>query len=455
MTAAALPASSPDRPWTRRAWVAFASGLEVFNIAVVYAIFVPYFVSNMFETPERGQVVWGEVAALGGLIAAIVAPFLGFLAERPRMRRLLLAAGLALNAIPAFTLGYAEPGLAGPLLALVLVALAVTTMANDINYMLLGAALPDVAPGRKMARTSAAAVSVGWAVGITVTVAFTLLFVRSDMLGLGLDPERFEAERLAGPIAGALMLVLCLPLVFAPFPERRASTGPRLPWFAQLKQTLQALLAERAVAIAIGARFFYWSGLVLVQLFGAALGRSVFDWNTETTAIFGLSVLVFGAVGAALGGFLEDRVGSRNAMIIVVLGLAVTMLALLTMQPDRIFLVFDVAPRGEGDAMLSSVAERVALSLGALSGLFIGPMGPITRTLIARLSPPGREARYFGLSTLAGNSTNAFGPFLVAQATLFFDNQRMGMLVSPILLLIGAAILTQLPSARTSRTPAA
>jgi len=447
--APAPDASQSNQRTRRRAWVAFASGLEVFNIAIIYSIFAPYFIATVTGDPAEGQALWGYAAGVGGLVGALLAPPLGFAAEAPERRRRFLFIALMANAGPAFVLALAVPGVSGMALLAVLAALALTTAANDINYMLLGGMLAEIAPSRIMGRTSAAAVSVGWTIGIGLALAYMAAFIMFDPFHLELDPSRGEAERLVGPFAGAVMLILCAPLVLLRSPKRAAA--PTRAWRVWLREEMASLLAERTIAIAVGARLVYWSGVTLLGLFGAGLARATFDWDTLTTGIFGLTVLAFGAVGALTGGRLDDRVGSRNALIIYLIGLAAAMSGLLAITPDRIFFVIEVTARAPDAAMMSSPAEWAALTLGALSGFFVGPTGPISRTLVARLAPPDRRGRYFGVAALAGNSTNAFGPFLVAVMTDLAHDQRIGLLVAPVLLIAGAGVLTLLPSARTAR----
>lgn len=447
--AAATATDLPLAP-RRRAWVAFATGLEIFNIAVVYMIFVPYFIAKAAGDPVEGQKLWAFAAGYGGLIGALLSPVLGIAAEDPRRRRVFLALALAANALPAFVLALGVPGVGGTALLVVLAALMITTAANDIAYMLLGGMLSDVAPSAIMGRTSAAAVSVGWTVGIAVALSYLLAFVMFDPFSLALDASRGQAERLIGPVAGGLMLLACAPLILLRPIARPAP--PKRAFGAWLKEEAAILFAERTVALAVLARLVYWSGVVLLQLFGSGLARSVFGWDTLTTGLFGLVVLASGIFGALTGGRLDDRIGSRNALIVYLLGLAVAMSALLSVAPDRIFLFIEVPARAPDAAFLSSPAEWAALAIGAFAGFCVGPTGPISRTLLARLAPPGRNGRYFGVAALAGNATNAVGPFLVGWVTALAHDQRVGLLVAPALLAAGAGVLLLLPSAKTGRS---
>jgi len=446
------PYIDPDlEPWEKRyaMWIhlgpLIAGGLMLVTQGV--AFFVPTVVALVLWLVRRHDSPFiddhGREAVnfqISLLVLFVVAWIIGLL---------LCALGWTITIPLWFVLALAVPGVSGMALLAVLAALALTTAANDINYMLLGGMLAEIAPSRIMGRTSAAAVSVGWTIGIGLALAYMAAFIMFDPFHLELDPSRGEAERLVGPFAGAVMLILCAPLVLLRSPKRAAA--PTRAWRVWLREEMASLLAERTIAIAVGARLVYWSGVTLLGLFGAGLARATFDWDTLTTGIFGLTVLAFGAVGALTGGRLDDRVGSRNALIIYLIGLAAAMSGLLAITPDRIFFVIEVTARAPDAAMMSSPAEWAALALGALSGFFVGPTGPISRTLVARLAPPDRRGRYFGVAALAGNSTNAFGPFLVAVMTDLAHDQRIGLLVAPVLLIAGAGVLTLLPSARTAR----
>jgi UMF1 family MFS transporter len=161
--------------------------------------------------------------------------------------------------------------------------------------------------------------------------------------------------------------------------------------------------------------------------------------------VFGLVVLVAGAFGAGFDGVLDDRLGTRNALSLMLAGLGISLVLILSMSPDRLFAVIPVAPRAEGAGELSSVAEWVVLGLGAVTGLFLGTAGPMSRTLVARYSPPDRTARYYGLAALAGNATSVVGPLMVGLVTTWTQSQRAGLLVAPVFLALGIAILMTLP----------
>lgn len=439
-----MPASMT--PARRRAWIAFASGLEVFNIPIMYVVFAPYFASRVAETPAQGQALWGYAAGWAGLAAALLAPPLAFAAEHPKRRRLLIALCVLLNAIPAFALWLLAPDSAMATVVLVLCALGVAMAANDLLYVFWGGMLPEVAPPDIMGRTSGMAMAAGWAIGLGLTGAFLALFILPETPALGLDKAAGEPERLTGPIAGILMLVFAAPLL-ATRPRVRAAP-PKRALADWLREETASLMEERAVAIAVGARLLYWSGVVLVMVFGNIYATGQFGWDATGSAAFGLAVLATSIIGAWGGGWLDDRLGSRNALILALVGLAVVLSAILGVEPGRLFGVIAVEARAPGDPMLATTAEQVMIGLGVLAGLFLGAVGPVSRTLLCRLAPEGKVTRYFGFGALAGNLTNVAGPFVVAIVTDMTGDQRLGLLAGPFFLIAGALLLTRVPAAR-------
>ncbi|CAM5212279.1 MFS transporter OS=Bosea thiooxidans OX=53254 GN=ARD30_16450 PE=4 SV=1 [Bosea thiooxidans] len=96
------------------------------------------------------------------------------------------------------------------------------------------------------------------------------------------------------------------------------------------------------------------------------------------------------------------------------------------------------APPVPGDGLYASLPERVYLALGLLIGLVAGPLQAASRSLLARLAPPGRIGEFFGLFALSGKVTSFLGPTLVALATSIFASQRADLAVLIVFFLAGA-----------------
>jgi UMF1 family MFS transporter len=89
------------------------------------------------------------------------------------------------------------------------------------------------------------------------------------------------------------------------------------------------------------------------------------------------------------------------------------------------------------------MGEKAFLGFALIVGLVAAPVQAASRSLLARLAPPGQITQYFGLFAFSGKVTAFLAPFLVASVTLATGSQRFGM--SAIALFLIAGMLLMLP----------
>jgi UMF1 family MFS transporter len=87
-------------------------------------------------------------------------------------------------------------------------------------------------------------------------------------------------------------------------------------------------------------------------------------------------------------------------------------------------------------------------ALGLLLGAFVGPAQAASRSMMARMAPGETTAGYFGLFALSGRVTGFAGPLALSLVTAASHSQRAGMGVIVVLLALGAAVLSTVPSPR-------
>jgi UMF1 family MFS transporter len=145
----------------------------------------------------------------------------------------------------------------------------------------------------------------------------------------------------------------------------------------------------------------------------------------EEILLFGIALNVTAGLGAAGFGLVEDRVGSRRVVLV-----AIAALTLL------------------GAGLLVAEGKTQFWALALLLGVFIGPAQAASRTLMARLAPPGEVAAHFGLFALSGRVTGFLGPAALAAATEISGSQRVGMATVLVFLAVGGAVLLTVREAR-------
>ena len=64
-----------------RGWMMYDFASQPFHTLIITFIFAPYFASAVASDPVTGQAVWGYAVGAAGLAIALVAPFLGAVAD--------------------------------------------------------------------------------------------------------------------------------------------------------------------------------------------------------------------------------------------------------------------------------------------------------------------------------------------------------------------------------------
>lgn len=422
----------------RAGWVLFDWAHQPFLTLGTFVV-APWFASALVGDPARGQTLWGIMLGVSGLVVALLSPVLGAIADASGRRKPAVLLFSALTATGAAALWLAVPGAEGAILV-ALLAYGAGSVGSEFAAVFNNAMLPAVG-GARMGRLSGIGWGAGYLGGLVALVAVLVLFVLPEAPVLGLDREAGEAVRIAGPLAAVWLALFIVPFMVAT-PDADA---PRLPAGAAVREGLARLAATARSARRLGnvvrfllARMLYQDGLAALLAFAGLYASGLFGWTTEEVAIFAILIIVVAVPGSVAGGFVDDRLGSKRTVVLSVLILSVGAAGLLAVGPQHVVGV----PVATGDAgLFDSADEQVFLGFGLLVGVAVGPAQAASRTLLAKVAPPGMTAEFFGLYALSGKATAFAGPLLIAAVTAVTGDQRAGLLVVLAFLVAGLALL--------------
>lgn len=454
ITAAAgaeLPAAYPPRRAVV-AWIFFDWAAQPYFTLITTFVFAPYFATFVAATPAEGQSLWGFATAAAGLLIAAMSPVLGAVADASGRRKPWIAAFGALLVLGSALMWVGRPGDPNVIVP-VLIAYAIATVGVEFATVFNNAMMPSLVPPDKIGRLSGTGWATGYIGGI-LSLALVLGFLAASpeggrtLLGLaplfGLDPAMHEGDRVTGPLTGLWFMVFALPmfLLTPDFPARRPLRGAVREGLRELRQTLRELPQRKSMAVFLLANMIYTDGLISLFAFGGIYAAGTFGWRTIQMGIFGILLALAGAVGAWLGGKLDDRLGSKRVIAGALTILLLSSLAVLLVDRDSI-LFFPVSPPEPGGALFASPAEKAYLVLGALIGMMGAPLQAGSRALLIRMAPPARITQYFGLFALTGKVTSFVGPLLIGIVTAATASQKAGMGVIVALFLLGLALLAR------------
>jgi UMF1 family MFS transporter len=396
------------------------------------------------------------------VLIAIGSPFLGALADGRGRRKpwialfsLVLIAGLA-------TLWLAEPGASQGTIAIVIVAFVLATAAAEFSAVFTNSMMPSLVPPGALGRLSGIGWGVGYLGGLLSLALVAGFIVTSPATGktlFGLDPifaldaPTHEADRLVGPLAALWFAVFMVPFfLFVPDVKPRAlsaSGAPHLSPAAQLWQTLRALPGHRDMLFFLIARMLYADGLSAIFVFGGIYGTAVFGWGALELGLFGIILSVTGMIGAVIGGFIDDRAGSKTVIMASLVLLLIGAIGILSVDKTHVLFALEVPPKAAGSGPLTSVGELVFLGFAMLVGVVAAPVQAASRALLARLAPPDQITQYFGLFAFSGKVTAFLAPFLVATVTAATGDQRLGMASIALFLIAGLILMLPVRSPTT------
>jgi UMF1 family MFS transporter len=160
-------------------------------------------------------------------------------------------------------------------------------------------------------------------------------------------------------------------------------------------------------------------GLSGVFAFGAVLGVSVYGISPADVLIFGVIASTVAAVGAVVGGRLDDSIGAKPVIVSSLSAMIVAGIALLSLSGPIAFWV-----------------------CGLLLCLFVGPTQSAARTLLLRMTGEGKEGIIFGLYTTTGRAVAFLAPWLFFVFVDLFDADRAGL--AGICLVLAAGLIGML-----------
>jgi UMF1 family MFS transporter len=457
--------TSSSAPHASRAglagWILFDVATQPVFTLVTTFIFAPFFAARIAATPAEGQALWGMAAGLAGLVIALASPAMGAVADAGGRRKPWIA-GFSLPIVAGgLMLWAAEPG-APHAVAWALLGFALITLGAEFATVFTNAMMPGLVPRQRLGRLSGA----GWAAGYLgglMSLALVLLLLSASpetgrtLIGLsplfGLDPASGDGDRATGPLAALWYLIFALPLfLFTPdTPSRLDAVRAIGVGFRDLRLTLAELPRHRAVTRYLLAHMLYVDGLAALFAFGGIYAAGAFGWSTLEIGLFGVLLTVTGAIGAFLGGPLDDRFGPKAVVVVALTVLFLASTGILATDRSHIFAIVEVAPPVAGDGLFASTAERVYIALGLLIGLVAGPLQAASRTLLVRLAPAQRITQFFGLYALSGKVTSFLGPTTVGVVTALTGSQRAGMGVLLLFFGLGLALLLGVRAGETQR----
>ena len=417
-------------------------GSAAFNAVIVTFVFSVYLTDSVGADlgGPLSPATWLSISiSVAGLVIALTAPVMGQRADRGGRRRRSLAIWTYLTVALTALMFFVDSEAPYPWFFIGLLLLAVGSITFEFAEVSYFAMLRQVSTPSTVGRVSGFGWAMGYFGGIFLLLAAFLGFISGDgaergMLGITTDGGL--NVRLVCLLAAVWFALFALP-VLRKVPEnrpRKTSDDDEAGFFESYRilwRDLKALWRRdpRTVRFLVASAVFR-DGLAGVFTFGAILAVAVYGLAPGDVLIFGVAANVVAALGAAVAGFADDRVGPKVVIAGSLAAMLATMTVLLFVDGTAMFWIF-----------------------GLLMCLFVGPAQSASRSFLARLVPPASDGQMFGLYATTGRAVSFLAPAMFGLFAWGFGTDRAGIAGIALVLLIGLLLL--LPVRTPTRAEAA
>ncbi len=436
-------------------WSIYEGVRDPFIIMVTIYIFGPYFATVVVGDAVKGQEMVAFITTLFGLIVAATAPFLGAWIQNLGRRKPMLLIATALMVPLIAALWWAKPDHSGLSVMTIAVILVLANLMFAYAEMLHNAMIVSATNLTERPHASGLALALGNFVSTFMLIFVLWAFVLPGKVDwgfvprhplFGLNPLTHEPDRIVGPIVAGVLAIGAIPLFL--FSKDAPSTGLSIfaafkKGFGSLMATVKSLGTERNAALYLGSRMLYTDGMTALLAVGGVYAAGVMHWHVLELLVYGIGLSIASVCGGLLGGFMDAKLGPRQAVRIEILGAIICLVGQLSMGRDHMFFVipFDAAANAPlwNGPMFRTLPELIYLFIGLGTGVFVTGQYASSRTLLTRLVPEDKTASFFGLYALSGTVTTWLGSFLVGTFTHIFKTQQAGFAPIALLLAIGLA----------------
>ncbi|NUS45219.1 MAG: MFS transporter [Mycobacteriaceae bacterium] len=421
------------------AWALWDWGSSAYHAVVLTFVF------SVYLTDSVGEHLGGSISAgawlgwslgLAGFLIAVLAPVSGqrYDATGKRKRSLGVLTGLTVAVMAAMVAVRDTPGY----LWLGLLLLGSASILAELAQVPYNAMLRQVSTPASVGRIS----GFGWAMGYVGGIVLLLICYGGFIVGkgehrgvLGVATDGGLNVRLAVLVAAVWFAAFALPVlaVVPELPPPHADPGAERAGFFESYRVLwrdvrELWAADRNVVYFLIASALFRDGLAGVFTFGAVLAVDAYGIADDDVLLFGVAANIVAALGAIVGGRIDDRVGSKT----VVMG---SLLAMI----------------GTGLVLLAVSGPAAFWAVGLVLVLFVGPAQASARTYLARIAPEGREGQLFGLYATTGRAVSFLAPTLFGVTAWAFGADRWGVVGLLVVLALGAAALSVVRSPASLR----
>ena len=387
---------------------------SAFTTVIITFIFSTYFSQKIAPSSIIGQSYWGWAIGASGFFVALLGPIIGSISDKKNYNVVFLRTFSALCMVITCLLWFSKPSINFFYYTLIVVGIA--NFFYELSLIFYNSLLIRVSSKEKIGKSSGYGFALGYLGGLFSILISIKIFIQADIL----NKEDAQNIRLIPFFVSVWFLIFSLPFLIKAkkyFSLKKTELKTKVV-------TLKSLIWNKKITdigkFLIG-RMLYADGLNAIIVMGGIFAVGVYGLKISELLYLSILMNITAFLGALVGGYLNDKYGSKKIIVFSLIGLIITSSLILAVSSKSYFLF-----------------------LASLNGFFIGPVQSASRVVISKIINKNDQDKAFGLFATSGKLTSFLGPTLVGTITLLSNSQKIGFSSAIFLLLFGLLIILKI-----------
>jgi UMF1 family MFS transporter len=398
------------------AWCMYDWGSSAFSTTVEAAVLPVYFEQVVAAglSGNTATVYWGYTNAIALLIAAVLAPILGSIADYTGGKKRLLAIFATIGIVTTTLMVLIDSG--DWLLALGLFLIG--TVGLSASYVFYDSLLPHVARADDIDFVSSKGYALGY-VGGGILLAINIAMIQVVWAGSTLGPR---LSFLTVAVWWAIFTIPLLRRVPEPPPNTACigeGVNPLVAGFQRLRLTFQEVRKYRQLFFFLVAFWLYNDGIGTIIKMATIYGAEIGIGMTDLIGALLLTQFV-GIPFSLLFGKFSGKIGTKRAIMLGLGWYALITIAAYFMRTPWQFWV-----------------------LALMVGMVQGGTQALSRSLFGLMAPKARSAEFFGFYDISSKFAGIVGPALFALVGQLTGSSRLGIVALIVFFIGGIVLLTR------------
>jgi len=400
------------------AWSLYDWANSAFATTVMAGFFPVFFKEYWSTTDSVTLSTWylGLGNSIASILVAVLAPFIGAIADRGTAKKKLLIFFAFLGIIATGGLWIVNQG-HWQIAILFYIIASIGFMAGNIFYDSL---LPAVASKDKFDYASSMGFSLGYIGGGLLFLINVLMYLQPHYFGI---PDGATAIRLSFISVAVWWAVFSIPIIlFVKEPKIHDPIGicsaVKEGW-GQFISTLTKIRELKVVGTFLMAYWLYIDGVDTIIRMAVDYGTSIgFPASSLITALLLVQFVAFPAT--LIYNWFSSKIGIKNAIYTAIIGYTFITIFGAFVSKEWHFYV-----------------------LAIMIACFQGGIQALSRSMYSRIIPKKQAAEFFGFYNMLGKFAAIIGPPMMGYIGLITGNPRLGILSIIILFISGGFLLTK------------